>query len=275
MCGVPLLKRICRESYNDPQAVYETLKQRGMDLVTVTDHDSIDAVEALRRHPDFFLSEEVTCSTPSGTEIHIGVYGIEEGQHCQLQRRRNDLFALVSYLQEEGLFFSINHVFSSLTGRRTEFDFALFEQFFPGIETLNGHMPVSSNDCAAKLARRWCKAAVGGSDAHTLAALGLTYTEAPAATGVATYLDALRQGHSTVCGTSGSYFRLTVAVLEIGLRMVGERMWAAILTPLLVAIPFVTLVNYFEEVVFADKWARRVMTPIEDLLSAKYLPRGA
>jgi hypothetical protein len=64
-------------------------------------------------------------------------------------------------------------------------------------------------------------------------------------------------------------------VLEIGLRMVAERMWAAILTPLLVAIPFVTLVNYFEEVVFADKWARRVMTPIEDLLSAKYLPRGA
>ena len=37
--------RICRECYNDPEEVYETLKRRGMELVTVTDHDSIDAVE--------------------------------------------------------------------------------------------------------------------------------------------------------------------------------------------------------------------------------------
>ena len=44
-----------------------------MDLVTVTDHDSIDAAERLRRHPDFFLSEEVSCLTPSGTELHVGV----------------------------------------------------------------------------------------------------------------------------------------------------------------------------------------------------------
>jgi len=53
MCGVPLLNRLCREGYNDPPEVYETLQQRGMDLVTVTDHDSIDAVESLRRHTDF------------------------------------------------------------------------------------------------------------------------------------------------------------------------------------------------------------------------------
>src|ERR1700676_653314 len=74
MCTVPVLSRICRESYNPPLAVYEILKRRGMDLVTVTDHDSIDAVEPLRRHPDFFLSEEVTCRMPSGTELHVGVY---------------------------------------------------------------------------------------------------------------------------------------------------------------------------------------------------------
>ena len=53
MCTVPLLNRICRESYSAPQHVYETLKRRGMDLVTVTDHDSIDAAEVLRSHPAF------------------------------------------------------------------------------------------------------------------------------------------------------------------------------------------------------------------------------
>ena len=53
---------------------------------------------------------------PSGTEVHIGVYDFHERQHAQLQQRRNDLVALLMYLTERRLFFSINHVFSSLTG---------------------------------------------------------------------------------------------------------------------------------------------------------------
>ena len=83
MCTIPLLNRICRESYNDPHEVYALLKRRGMDLVTVTDHDSIDAVaEPLRRHTDFFLSEEVSCSPAAEPGLHIGVYGIvEERDH--------------------------------------------------------------------------------------------------------------------------------------------------------------------------------------------------
>ena len=53
MCTVPVLKRICRESYNDPREVYSVLKRRGMDLVTLTDHDSIGAAEPLRGYADF------------------------------------------------------------------------------------------------------------------------------------------------------------------------------------------------------------------------------
>jgi predicted metal-dependent phosphoesterase TrpH len=87
MCTVPVFKRICRESYNDPDEVYATLKRRGMDLVTVTDHDSIDAAESLRKYPDFFLSEEVTVRMPTGTQIHLGVYGISEKDHAEISRR--------------------------------------------------------------------------------------------------------------------------------------------------------------------------------------------
>jgi len=52
MCNTPGLSRVCRESYNDPVEVYEQLKRLGMSMVTVTDHDSIEATEALRRYPD-------------------------------------------------------------------------------------------------------------------------------------------------------------------------------------------------------------------------------
>src|SRR5579863_5877868 len=140
MCTVPLLNRLCRESYSEPLAVYEILKQRRMDLVTVTDHDSIDAAESLRRHPDFFLSEEVSCRTPRGTQLHVGVYDIAERDHIQLQRRRDDLPALTAYLEERRLLFSVNHIFSSLTGRRTESDFDDFAARFPAVEILNGQM---------------------------------------------------------------------------------------------------------------------------------------
>src|SRR5689334_1604305 len=138
MCNVPILDRICRESYNQPDDVYGLLKRRGMDLVTVTDHDSIDAAESLRRYPDFFVSEEVTCRMPSGTELHVGVYDIDDKQHAEIQRRRHDLESLVAYLSTNRILFSANHVFSSLTGRRTLEDFDYFDRVFPTIETRNG-----------------------------------------------------------------------------------------------------------------------------------------
>src|SRR5467141_1894786 len=118
MFTAPVLDRICRESYSEPMEVYNRLKRLGMSIVTLTDHDSIDAAEKLRRHPDFFVSEEVTCQMPSGTEVHIGVYDIGERDHVEIQRRRKDFVSLLMYLTEQKLFFSVNHVFSGLTGRR-------------------------------------------------------------------------------------------------------------------------------------------------------------
>ncbi len=259
MCNIPWLNRICRESYNDPRAVYDTLKRRGMDLVTVTDHDSIDAAEELRRYPDFFLSEEVTSITPSGTEIHVGAYGIEERDHLELQRRRKDVPALAAYLREQNIFFSINHVFSSLTGRRTDQDFQLFEREFPAIETRNGQIPRANNRSAARLAEDWRKAVVAGSDAHTLSSLGLTCTEVAGARNIPEFLQALGRGRAQARGLSGDYAKLTRAVIEIGLRLVGEHHWTVALAPLIAAVPLITLGNYACEVAFNQRWSRRTL----------------
>jgi hypothetical protein len=68
-----------------------------MDLFTLTDHDSIEGAEKLRSQPNFFVSEELTCRMPSGTEVHIGVYDVSEKQHVQLLQRRSDLVALLMY----------------------------------------------------------------------------------------------------------------------------------------------------------------------------------
>ena len=208
MCTVPVMKRICRESYNDPRDVYDTLKRRGMDLVTVTDHDSIDSAEGLRHHPDFFLSEEVSCSTEHGTHLHMGVYGIEERDHADLQLRRDDLPRLIAYLHEKRLLFSINHVFSSLTGPRAEADFEDFASRFPAVETINGQMLEMANRRAAAFAERHGRIPVAGSDAHTLASLGRTYTAVPGVRTASEFINGLKQGRSVVAGESGDVLLL-------------------------------------------------------------------
>ena len=258
MCNLPVLKHICRESYNDPETVYDTLKRRGMDLVTVTDHDSVDAAEALRGRPGFFLSEEITCITPSGMEIHVGAFGIDDRDHIELQRRRKDLPALAAYLCEQDIFFTVNHVFSSLTGRRAELDFEVFADLFPGIETLNGQIPAGNNAAAARLAREWRKSEIGGSDSHTLASLALTYTEVPGAYNAESFLQGLRRGHTCVRGASGGYWTLTRAILDIGLALTREKRWTIAFAPLLLTVPLITLANHASELLFEHKWSRQV-----------------
>jgi predicted metal-dependent phosphoesterase TrpH len=258
MCTIPVLNRICRECYNDPEEVYETLKRRGMGLVTVTDHDSIDAVERLRRHPDFFLSEEVSCRTSSGTDLHIGVYGVEERDHIQMQRRAGDFPSLLAYLRERKLLFSVNHAFSGLTGSRTRADFEEFIEEFPAVETRNGQMLEVANRYAEEMALLAGTVAVGGSDAHTLECLGKTYTEVRDARTPVEFLEGLKRGRGDVRGESGDYGKLTRAVAGIGCSMIAEHPWAVVLAPLIALIPAITLINLLRETWFADAWGRKL-----------------
>ena len=260
MCTVPVARNFCRESYNAPAAVYEKLKQSGMDLVTITDHDSIDAAESLRKHPDFFLSEEATCHMPSGREVHIGIYDITERQHIEIQRRRDDFYSLLGYLNEQKLLFSINHLLSSLTGPRDQSDFIWFESVFPCVETLNGAMPGRSNRFAAELAARMGKAPIGGSDAHTMRGVGSAFTIAPGARNKEEFLQAIRAGQGIVQGESGSFSKLTRDVWSICGGMMKESRWTRTLAPLLAAVPAVVLVNCLVEASFAGRWFGRIIS---------------
>ena len=255
MCTTPFVGKFCRESYNDPELVYELLGKRGMDLFTLTDHDSIEGAERLRRHANFFLSEELTCRMPSGTEVHVGVYDITERQHAQLQQRRNDLISLLMYLSERRLFFSVNHVFSSLTGARNEEDFAWFREYFPAVETRNGHMLERANAHAASLAEQWEKIEIGGSDAHALPSAGTAYTEVPGAETKEEFFAGLRAGMGRVGGESGCFTKLTRDVFLIAAELMKEKAWTALMSPLAVLVPAITYLNYRAEKKFYRKWA--------------------
>ena len=257
MCTVPGLSSVCRESYNDPCALYEVLKRRGMDLVTVTDHDSIDAVEELRHHADFFLSEEVTCTLPSGTEMHAGVYGIRDRDHVELQRRRTDIESMLAYAGENRLFVTVNHLYSSLTGPRADADFELFARDFHGVETVNGQMLARANRLAANFAKRFRKPVAGGSDSHTLGGAARTWTEVRGANTIEEFMAGLRQGHAQAKGESGNCWKLTRSVCDIGWTLARSNPKAAIFSALLTLVPLVVLGNYVRELAFAWHWEQK------------------
>jgi predicted metal-dependent phosphoesterase TrpH len=255
MCDTPGLTRICRESYNDPPSAYRRCKHSGMSIVTLTDHDCIDGAEALRKYPDFFLSEEVTVLLPTGTKMHLGVYGISEKDHAEIQRRRSDFIALVMYLTERKLFFSVNHVFSGLTGRRKAEDFNWLASYVPAFEVLNGQMWTRANQSAERLARTLGKISVAGSDSHTLSGVGLTYTEVPRARTVEEYFAGLRAGRGVVHGEHGGFVKLTLDIFRFAGALMNEKPWVAAFFPMAAFIPLVTGSHWMNEIRFCKKWA--------------------
>ena len=258
MCNTPFIRHFCRESYNDAQNVYDRSKRLGMSIVTITDHDCIDAAEALRSRPDFFLSEEVTCTMPTGTELHLGVYAIGERDHTEIQRRRTDFISLLMYLTERRIFFSVNHVFSGLTGRRETEDFEWFASYAPAFETRNGQMWSRANFEAEKFARANGKIEIAGSDSHTLAGVALTYTEVPGARTVEEFFSGLRAKRGQIRGDHGSFAKITGDVFRVTAAMLCEKPWALSLLPLAVLLPAITAGHWMNEIRFCEKWMKLI-----------------
>ncbi len=261
MCNTPGLSRICRESYNHPAEVYERCKRLGMSIVTLTDHDSIESAETLRKHADFFLSEEVTVRMPSGTEAHLGVYGISEKDHLEIQSRRNDFISLLMYLTERKLFFSLNHVFSGLTGRRVQDDFNWFASYLPAIEVRNGQMWGEANRSAERWTRRLKKVGIAGSDSHTLAGVGLTYTEVIDSGTVEEFFAGLRAGRGVIQGEHGGYGKLTADIYRFAGACVQEKPWIALFLPLTLLVPLITAAHWLNEIHFCREWTVQLKHP--------------
>jgi predicted metal-dependent phosphoesterase TrpH len=268
---LPVLRHLARECYSEPRAVYEVARARGMDLVTLSDHDTIAGALELEALPGTFVSEEVTCFAPSGGELHFGVFDIRERDHDALQARRRDLEAFFAHAAERRIPVCLNHPFSALTGRRADGDLPSALRGATHVETQNGMMSAASNERAQAAARRARRAACGGSDAHTLASVARAFT-CVRARDRAGFLDGLRAGLTIAAGRSGSYARLTTAVTRLAAeacldqaRRVGPgearertRMAALVaLLPLTPLLPLFTAFTYAEEQVFAWRQFRR------------------
>lgn len=192
----------------EPWEVYDLAKARGMNFVTITDHDTIDGclrfVDRRGEVPDFIFGEEVSVAFPDdGTVVHVNVFDIDEAQHREIQRLRGDIRDFVHYVRSIGKLYVLNHLTWTSQHRvlsTTQLDLIL--DLFDVFEGLNGTRSYAHNAFAWHATRGRGKTLVGGSDSHTHR-VGTTYTLTSGAS-KAELLSAIRAGVAEPCGAFGT-----------------------------------------------------------------------
>jgi predicted metal-dependent phosphoesterase TrpH len=215
-----------RDCFADPLAVYRAAKRRGMDLVAITDHDSLDGgLELLSRLPDardVILGEEISCWLPvpgatgeaARVEVHFGAWGMTEAAHREVQPLRGHALEVAAYLRGAGIFFAFNHPFHFYRGQLPLERYLELLDAAPAVETRNGAMLPAHNRLAAALAATRGRVAVGGSDAHTLRRVGTTWTAAPGETREA-FLANVAAGRGRVGGVQGGTLPLAADIYGV------------------------------------------------------------
>jgi predicted metal-dependent phosphoesterase TrpH len=218
----------CRDCYSQPLDVYFTAKRRGMDLITITDHDSLEGcLEVLHRLgelPDFITGEEVSACFPAFNHtVHIGVYGFTEAHHREMQELRANGEELVAYLRHAQLLYVLNHFFHDFGNHRYVVGFVeRMAELFDVFEVRNGSQQREHNLLVARLLERYRRngrrvGMVGGSDAHTLRRLGHTYTASPARNREE-FLRDIHAGRTEVFGQHSDHLSLAGDIYGVVLR---------------------------------------------------------
>ncbi len=183
------------ECATPPEEVYDLAKRRGMDFVTITDHDTIDGCLELADREDCFVSEELTTWFPGEPQaVHVLCYGITPEDHRFLQNSSSDLELCAEYLHANEITCALAHPFFAVAAPLTARHRRRLAELFPIWETRNGARAPQLNGPAALYIETHGGTGVGGSDDHGGIDIGRTYTEAPPASAPAEYLRHVREG---------------------------------------------------------------------------------
>ncbi|MEY2548967.1 MAG: hypothetical protein QOD64_1549 [Verrucomicrobiota bacterium] len=220
------------DSYSDPRDLHRLLRERGMDFITITDHDTIDGNLAIADLGGTFISEEVTTHFPQDPcKIHLLVWGITEAQHADIAGVRDNIFDLQSYLQAQAIAHSVAHPLYSINGKleasHLERLILLFKHFeginglrdallsVLGRELLSGLTPQKIEELANRHnfppthPEPWRKIFTGGSDDHGGQFVAGVFTETPKARTAADFLAHVRAGDCEAHGEGGTPLALS------------------------------------------------------------------
>jgi glycosyltransferase involved in cell wall biosynthesis/predicted metal-dependent phosphoesterase TrpH len=210
------------ECATPPEEVYELARRRGMDFVTITDHDTIDGALSIADRPGVFVSEELTARFRGEPQaVHILCWGITPDDHDWLQHHADDVEAIARYLHESGIACALAHPYFAVAAPLLPRHRRRLAQLFPVWETRNGARAPELNHPAALWVDTRGGVGVGGSDDHAGIDIGRTWTTTPPAATVEEFLDHLRAGRAAPGGEEGCSAKWAHAALAIAIRTFG------------------------------------------------------
>jgi len=216
----------CSESYTEPMQIYRTLREKGMDLITITDHNILEGSLEIAHLPGVFVSEEISAYFPEDCcEVHVLVYDITESQHRDIQKHRHNIFDLTEYLQGAGIYHALAHPLFSVNDKLTKDHFEQLLLLFKNFEIngardehLNSNLRAilkmlepedirrweDKHDRSALHPEAWRKNLTGGSDDHSSLNIARIHTVMPGQKGVGDFLRGIDQGLSRPSGKAST-----------------------------------------------------------------------
>jgi glycosyltransferase involved in cell wall biosynthesis len=234
------------DSYSDPKALYQQLLDRGMDYMTITDHDTIEGCLEIVDLPNTFIGEQVTTYFPQDPcKLHILVWGISQEQHHDIEAVRDNIFELQRYLQTADIAHAVAHPLYSVNGKLDASHLERLILLFKHFEAINGLRDALLSDLAQILltqltperidlfanrhnlapthAEPWKKVFVGGSDDHGGQFAASAFTEGPAASSAKEFLEHVRNGTCGARGHGGTPLALSHGFYNTVACFIGDR----------------------------------------------------
>jgi glycosyltransferase involved in cell wall biosynthesis len=220
------------DSYSDPRELHRQLLDRGMDFITITDHDTIEGCLKIVHLPQSFISEQITTYFPQDPcKVHILAWGISEAQHQGIVAVRDNIYELQKYLAATHIAHAVAHPLYSINGQLAASHLERLILLFKHFEGVNGLRDALLSELAQSLfggltrekvdifANRhnlapthpdpWRKIFTGGSDDHGGKFIASAWTETPPAHSAEKFLEHVGAGNCSVQGIGGTPLALS------------------------------------------------------------------
>lgn len=242
------LRRIgAPECFTEPADLYRLCREKGMDFVTITDHNCIRGALEIAHLPGTFVSAELTTYFPEdGCKIHCLVYDLTEAQFADVQKLRENIYPLRDYLLAHEIPHAIAHPLFRINDRLTPEHVEKLLVLFNRFEAINGSRHPRAGNLAfsifaaltpqhlAAMADRhglqpvgdtpWLKRFTGGSDDHSGVHAADAFTATPDAATPAEFLAHLRAGRHAPGGSHGTSLRLAHSLYHIAYSYYHSRL---------------------------------------------------
>ena len=234
------------DSLSRPVQLYEQLRKRGHDFVTLTDHNTLGAFRELRGCEGFFPGVEITTYFPEDRcKVHLLAWNPDERQFAEIEKLRPNILELAAFLRREQIAHAVAHPLISVDGRLTPDHFEKLLLLFSAFETMNGLRSQVAQEVTRmcldaltpqkirELAQKhgiepegkepWKKARVGGSNDHCGLYAGQVWSEVAGARDPAAFLQGIMDGRGMVDGSRGDPARFVNGLFHILFEFLREK----------------------------------------------------